>query len=260
MKRFCEDLWKNRHAMHGLLYVNIRTTVATTRLGVLWWILDPLFLMLIYYFVVKMVFDRGGEDYHLFALCGIVTFQAFSRSISLCTSSLTKNGGLIRQASLPMAAYVFITPLVQTFFYAIGLLIIVIWNAPVAGWHTLSVLAILPLMVLMPFALGLFLSVSEVFTRDTGKLLSYVLRFGFYLSPVLYAPERVYNLDVPQWILALYQLNPMVHVITWVREVLLYGRALDWSVVAVIYVATLVLVQCGLIFFRRAARQVPKRL
>lgn len=260
MKQFCEDLWNSRHALRGLLYVNIRTTVATTRLGVLWWIFDPLFLMLIYYFVVKMVFDRGGEDYHLFALCGIVTFQAFSRSISLCTSALTKNAALIRQASLPMAAYVFVTPLVQTFFYAIGLLIIVVWNAPAAGWNALSVLAILPLMILMPFALGLFLSVFEVFTRDTGKLLSYALRFGFYLSPVLYAPERVYNLDVPQWILVLYQLNPMVHVITWVREVLLYGRALDWSVVAVIYVATLVLVQCGLIFFRRAARQVPKRL
>jgi ABC-type polysaccharide/polyol phosphate export permease len=260
MIRLLSDLRRARHALLGLAYVNLRTTVATTRLGALWWVLDPLFLMLIYYFVVKMVFDRGGEGYHLFALCGIVTFQTFSRSVSLCCSSLTKNSALIKQASLPMVAYVLISPVVQVFFYLIGLVIIVCWNFQAVGWHTLGVLAILPLMVLIPFALGLFLAVFEVYSRDTGKLLSYVMRFGFYLSPVLYAPQRVFDLDFPQWMFMLYQLNPMVHIITWVRDVLLYGQSLNWIGLAVLTAFTLLGVQVALVFFRRMARNVPKRI
>ncbi|MEZ4551238.1 MAG: hypothetical protein R2874_12355, partial [Desulfobacterales bacterium] len=133
MLQFGRELKANRHALRSQFYVNTKTTVATTRLGLLWWILDPLLLMLIYYFVVKVVFDRGGPNYHLFALCGIVTWQSFSRSITLCTSALTNNAGLIKQAAVPMVIYVIISPLVQAFFYLIGLAIIMIWNWPAIG-------------------------------------------------------------------------------------------------------------------------------
>ncbi|WP_435103464.1 ABC transporter permease [Arhodomonas sp. AD133] len=261
MIEFVKELWGSRYALQSQFYVNIKTTVATTRLGVLWWILDPLFLMLIYYFVVKVVFDRGGEGYHLFALCGIVTWQAFGRSVNLCTGALTRNAALIKQAPLPMTVYVIISPVVQVFFYLIGLSIILVWNWDDAGWHSFSILAVLPVMVLVPFAIGLFLSVFEVFSRDTGKLVTYLLRFGFYLSPVLYSPDRVYGLEgVPEWSLALYEINPMVHIITWIRDVLFYGKVLDWSSLMIMLAITLAVIQVGLSFFRVAAPHLPKRL
>ncbi len=261
MLKLCKDVCRHRHALRSQFYVNIKTTVATTRLGILWWILDPLLLMLIYYFVVKIVFDRGGPNYHLFALCGIVTWQSFSRSITLCTSTLIRSAGLIKQASLPMVIYVIISPLVQAFFYLIGLVIIMLWNYQAIGAYTLGIFILVILMTLMSFTLGLFLSIFEVYIRDTEKLVSYVLKFGFYISPVLYSSDRIYDLpSIPDFAKALYSLNPMVHFITGIRDLLFYGKMFEPVPILVIFVVTLLLLQIGLLFFRKASPYVPKMI
>ncbi len=261
MLNLCKDICRHRHVLRSQFYVNIKTTVATTKLGILWWILDPLFLMLIYYFVVKIVFDRGGPNYHLFALCGIVTWQSFSRSINLCTSTLTRSAGLIKQASLPMVFYIIISPIVQAFFCLIGLIIIMIWNYQALGLYTMSIVILVFLMIIMSFTAGLFLSIFEVYIRDTGKLVSYILRFGFYISPILYSPDRIYEIpSIPEYAKFLYSLNPMVHLITAVRDLLFYGKMFDFRPILIVFAVTFVIMQFGLFFFRRVSPYVPKMI
>lgn len=261
MLKTVQDILNNRHALRCQFYVNLKTTVVTTRLGMLWWILDPLLFMGIYYFVIKIVFDRGGPNYHLFALCGIVTWQSFSRSINLSTTALVRNMQLIKQASLPMFLYVIISPFVQAVFYCFGLAIIVVWNYPAVGAQTLAVLVLVFLMILMACAIGLFLSVFHVFFRDTGKFVTYILRFGFFMSPVLYSPERIFsNPAVPYWAKALWNLNPMVHFITAVRDLLFDGRMFQWGPILIVFAVTLCFLQLGLLFFRRVSPYVPKML
>ncbi len=261
MIRLVSDIWENRHALSTQFYVNIKTTVATTRLGFFWWILDPLFLMMVYYFVVKVVFDRGGENYHLFLLCGLVTWQSFSRSLTLCTSALVRSEGLIKQASLPMVIYVILSPLVQSFFCTIGLVIIMVWNWPALGVHTPAIVVPVFMMIALALAAGLFLSVFEVYIRDTGKLITYIMRFGMYISPVLYGPEQIYGIEsIPDYAKFLYSLNPMVHVIGAVRDLLFYGRMFDWRPVLITLACALILLQAGLLFFRRVSPYVPKML
>lgn len=261
MKRLTKDLWENRHALRSQFYVNTRTTVATTKLGMLWWILDPLFLMVTYYFVVKVIFNRGGPDYHLFLLCGLVTYQFFSRSVSLCTSALILSEGLIKQASLPMILYLVISPLVQAFFCLIGFGVIMAWNYHVLGPHTLAIVFPVFLIILITFAAGLFLSIFEVYIRDTGKLITYVLRFGMFLSPVLYSADKIYdNPSIPQYAKTLYSLNPMVPVLTAVKDVLFYGRMYDPVPLLWVFLAVVLVMQLGLLFFRKASPYVPKML
>lgn len=261
MLRVIKDIKSNLHALQIQLFVTIKTTVATTRLGVLWWILDPLILMLLYTFVVKIIFDRGGPKYYLFALCGIVTWQSFARSINLCTTALTRNSQLIRQSNLPMHLYVILPPIVQAFFYLIGLFIIAIWNFEVLAWFTPAVLLLLIPMILIPYTIGLFLSIITVKIPDIGKAVPYLLRFGFYMSPVLYPPERLYELpNVSSTLKALYSLNPMVHIITAVRAVLFNGEMFDVTKFLITIGATFVFMQAGLLYFQTYSKLVPKEL
>ena len=261
MLRLTKDLWENRHAMRSQFYVNTRTTVATTKLGMLWWVLDPLFLMLTYYFLVNVIFKRGEPGFHLFLLSGLVAYQFFSRSISLCTSALILSEGLIKQASLPMILYLVISPLVQAFFCMIGFGVIMVWNYPVLGLHTLAIVFPVLLTMLITFTGGLFLSIFEVYIRDTGKLITYVLRFGMYLSPVLYSADKIFDSPgIPQYAKTLYALNPMVHILTAVQDVLFYGKMFDPAPLVVIFFVVLVVMQLGLLFFRKASPYVPKML
>lgn len=261
MNRFIQDLIRQKFVLRSMFYVTLNTTVATTRLGFLWWILDPLFLMVTYYFVVKIVFDRGGPDYHLFALAGIVTWQFFSRTVSLGTGALIRNAGLIRQVALPMSIYVVMPVFVQSFCYILGLMIIVIWNYPVAGLHTLALVFPLVVTGLLAFSLSLFLSVFEVYVQDVSKFVTYILRLGFYVSPILYSPSRIYEVEgIPEHLLDFYSLNPMVHIIPAVRNILIDGHMFDWKPMLVILACSLLLVQLGLSFFYKASARVPKEL
>jgi len=261
MKIFCKEIWQNRHALRSQIYVNTKTSVATTKLGTLWWVLDPIFLMIIYYFVVKVIFNRGGPDYHLFLLCGLVTYQFFSRTVSLCTSALTTNAELIKQAAVPMVLYLTISPLVQAFFCLIGYVIIMVWHYHALGLHTIAIVFPLLLTILITFTCGLFLSIFEVYIRDTGKLMAYVLRFGTFLCPVLYSADRIYDSPtIPQYAKTLYTLNPMAHVITAVKDILFHGRIFDPVPLIIVLACTLAVMQIGLLFFRKAAPYVPKML
>ncbi len=259
--RTAKDIWNNRHAIYSQFYVNIKVTVASTRLGILWWIFDPLLLMIIYYFVVKVIFDRGGPNYHLFALCGIVTWQSFARSIGICTNALISNIGLIKQASLPMVIYLIVPPVVQAFFYMIGLVIIMIWNFPSAGLHTLGVFILALLMIMMTFTAGLYLSIFEGYIRDTGKIVDYALRFGFFLSPILYSPDKIYDSQrIPDLAKTIYSLNPMVPFITAVRDLLLDGHMFNFPPIFITFAVTLFAMQLGLVFFRHMSPYIPKMI
>ena len=255
-----KELYRHRYALRSLIYVNIKTTVATARLGLLWWVLDPLLSMLVYYFVVKVVFNRGGEDYWLFALCGIVTWQSFSRAVNIATGSLVQNATLIKQVSLPMQLHVMIPALVQAFFFAIGLMIIIVWNYSAVGLHTLAVFFPLLLVVLLSFSLGLFLSILEVYSGDVKKMVSYVLRVGLYASPVLYSPERIYSLNFSENLKMLYAMNPMVHIMPAIRNILMDGHMFQWEPLLWVFGGTLICMQLGLFFFERMAPFVPTRL
>lgn len=142
-----------------------------------------------------------------------------------------------------------------------GLSIVAVWNNNVVGWQFLAAILLLLPMILIPYTLGLFLSIVTVKVPDIGKMVPYLLRFGFYISPVLYPPERIYELqNIPPLFKSLYVLNPMVHVITAVRDLLFTGKMFNIANMFIIMGVTLVFMQFGIVFFRSFERMIPKEL
>ena len=44
-------------------------------IGILWWIIEPIIYMLVFYIIFVVVFDRGGEDRVAFLLTGLVIWK-----------------------------------------------------------------------------------------------------------------------------------------------------------------------------------------
>ncbi|MHC1733543.1 MAG: ABC transporter permease [Bacteroidales bacterium] len=261
MYRFINELVRHHNAVKSQFLVNIGATISSTKLGWLWWILDPILLMAIYTFVIRIVFDRGGPDYHVFALCGIVTWQSFSRSITSGSSSLLSNVSLIRQSFLPLEIYVFIPTLVQAFFYLAGLFVLFIFKIDNFGFHTFFAFFLLFPVILLSFGISLFYSILEVFFPDTRKVLPYILNFGFYLSPILYSSDKIYSLkSIPEYFKIAYSLNPIIYIIEAVRDIFLNGKIFDFKVYIIVLVMSALLVQIGLQFFRHFSSTVVKSI
>jgi ABC-type polysaccharide/polyol phosphate export permease len=135
------------------------------------------------------------------------------------------------------------------------------WSYSSIGIQSIALAPLIILVLLLAFGLGLFLSVAEVYAKDTNNFVMYFLRAGFFLTPILYSPERVYGSDrIPQIVKAVYGLNPMAWVIPSVRNVLLDGTMYDVGTYFILLAFSLLFVQCGLIFVRKLTPKIVKSL
>lgn len=261
MTKLFHEIRNNSSALITLVDVNIKTTVAATRLGWLWWIVNPLLMMAIYYFFINIIMERGGDNYHLFVLTGLVAWQCFSAALAGTTDVIINNKQLIRQVALPISMLIAIPILVQLFFNSIGIIIILIWNYPVTGIHSLAVIPLLALIGLVAYGLGLFLSVINVYIRDTKQIMVYLLRAGFFLSPILYPASRVLDSErLPEIAKTAFTLNPMAWIITALHNVLIDGQLFSWETFSVLLFISLVIIQVGLFWLRANSSQLIKML
>src|SRR5690606_31551754 len=117
------------------------------------------------------------------------------------------------------------------------------------------------LVFCLAFAFGLFVAVIQVYFADTAKLLTYCLRAGFFLSPVLYPASRVLEAEgIPQTFKWLFMANPAAWLIESFRVVILEGGMFSWFQYAGLLAVALVLMQLGLSYLRASANVIVKTL
>lgn len=261
MIQLFRDIYKNFPAFKVLVGVNIKTTVLSTRLGWLWWVLDPLFLMAIYYFLVKGIFGRGGEDYHVFVLTGIVSWQFFARSLTDAMSAIPGNKQIIQQIAFPLPILVAVPIVTRLFFAMIGMLLIIMFKYSVVSSNTLAIFPILFVIALLSFGLGLIVSVINIFVSDIRQFITYLLRAGFFCTPILYPASRLLDSpNIPEHLKFILQLNPMMWTISALREVALEGGLFSWQEYMYVLLVALIIVQLGLMWLRGSSSRIIKML
>ncbi len=261
MKKLINEISSNYSALISLTEANLKTTVETTRLGWFWWIINPLVMMGIYYFFVNIIMNRGGDNYHLFVLTGLIAWQYFNNSFLGTVKVIVQNSQLIKQVSLPIPMLILIPVLVQMIFAVIGVAVLMIWNYEALGLQTFLVIPLLLLTGMTSYGLGLFVSVCNVYIGDIEQLLHYVMRMGFFLSPVLFSLETVMQSDrLPDYFKFLFQVNPMAILITAYRAILLDGNVFDFKGILILVICLVALIQLGLFWVRMNSSQIVKML
>lgn len=262
MLKLIRDLWTYRGVLYAQLIADLRSSVVGTRLGYLWWLLDPLFLMAIYYFLVQGVLQRGGDDYAFFIFCGIVPWQWFARSLQGAATAFTRNKSLILSVPVPYSVYVLSPIVLHSAFALFGLaLMLAVYDATLL-WRLPLVLPLMLVQLLLTFGLGLLLASATVFLRDLAKFADYGIRILFYLSPVIYTVDRVVGSEtMPAWAKTVFMLNPFAHLLPEYRDVLLQrwgnppGPGIE--LIAVIAVA---LIWAGASLCGRLRNRIPQAL
>ena len=250
---------QSRHALRMLLEVEIKNRIHATRLGMLWWVLDPLILLAIYTFVIQMVLGRGGPGFPMFVLTGLVVWQAFAKGISQAAGIFNRYSNLIRVYNTPLVAYVTSAVVSNIFYVLFGVVIVMAFNWSVVGWHTFFLIPVIILLIIISLAIALPVACIGVWVKDISLMVTYILRIGFYASPVLYSVEMVMSLEkIPHWAKVIYGLNPIGYLITIFRQILLEGQAPDIMSFVVWLFVFLVMIQLGLLLLRRLHNSIPK--
>jgi teichoic acid transport system permease protein len=207
---------------------NLKARNASTTLGLVWWVLNPLLLGAIYFFVFGVLLGFARDLGHL--LSGMFVFYYSSAAITGGANSIISNSKLIANLSFPrlIMPTVAVTEAAIGFLVSIPVLYLIIGPA-LGEWPGIEFLWLFPLMFVLQtvFNLGLASLGARLAVpfRDVNNLLPYLVRLWLYLSPVIYTAAFVQSRAPAPWD-KLYNLNPMVPILSVYRTALL-GWPLD---------------------------------
>jgi ABC-type polysaccharide/polyol phosphate export permease len=251
-----EWLLKHWPLLKYLVISNLKLAHRNLALGYLWWILNPLLWMLVYWLLVVGIFNRGEPNYPLFLLSAILPWRAFVTSVGQSMTCISGQERLIKQVSFPKAVLPLSVVLSNGVSLSFGLVILILaailYGLPLTGY-----LLLLPIIALiqLSFTAGLafMLSVFAVYFADIRNLMQFVLRIWLYLSPSLYSIERV-----PLRFRDVFMLNPFAPIFTSYRDVIMYGQPPEWRWLAVATVISLATLIIGFAFFIRHEQRLSK--
>jgi ABC-2 type transport system permease protein len=252
-------LWHRRRAVQLLVARDLKVRYASSALGYLWSVLEPLLLAGIYWFIFTQVFTRtvGAEPYMVFLLAGLLPWTWFNGAVTDAARALHTEAKLVRSTNVPREVWVLRVVLSKGVEYALSLpvlfLFVAVYAVPVS-WHVLLILPAALLQAVLLLGLGLLLSPLVVLVRDLERIVRLALRLGFYASPVIFAVP-----DVPEPWDALFALNPLAGIVELVRAGFYPGHV-HWEHVLVSAVLSVGLLVVGWLVFARLERTVLKEI
>lgn len=216
-------------------------------LGVLWSLLNPLFMMVILSAVFSYVFRFSIQNFQVYLILGQVAFNFYSEATQLSIMTVVGSGQLIKKVYLPK--YIFTVSKVLFSFVNFGvsciavLLVMAYYRIPVTPYFLYLPVILVPYFF---FILGVsfFLSASMVFLRDTQHLYQVMMTAIGYLTPIFYSLDAL-----APWMQRVLKLNPLYHYLTGIRTVLLYGAPLPIKTAAICIFLGVVSFYIGVTFF-----------
>ena len=241
--------------IHYRALAELKMEASRLYLGLLWWVVEPILYMTAFYLVFGILFQRGGEGFVGFLLCGLVPWKWFSSGVMNASNSLAVNAALIQQVYVPK--WIFPTIVVVTGLYkflvilALLMCFLLIYGySPGVSW------LIMPLVVLVSFflVLGCASLVAFVvpFLPDLKMILANALILLMFLSGIFY---NISQLDIAyqSW----FDLNPLAHLFQLYRTVLLDAQWPVWKDLFGLGVSGLALMGLSYSLFRRYDRVLP---
>lgn len=218
--------WKE--LIRNMVLRNLRIRYKGSVLGFFWTMINPFFMMLIYFIFITLLKIKIDLPR---LLVGILSWQFFVMCLSDSVNSITGYPSLIKRTYFPKLVFPLSMVLANLVNFLLSLIVLaaflIIYS--LALHHPINIgpsLLLLPLIILLQTALILglanFFSCCNVYFKDIEHIMSILLLAWFFLTPVMYPLEMVQtNEQVRPWMLNLYFLNPMVPVVTCYRHVFL---------------------------------------
>ena len=233
MIRRIRDLVLYRELIKNLVIRNLKVRYKNSVLGILWSLLNPLLMTLVFTAVFTVMLKSPIDRFPVFFMCGFLPWTFFSSSLTAATGSIVANSGLIKKVYFPRE----ILPIVEVLSNLVNfLLALVVLFAMLAifRFSFKPAMLMLPLIILIQLVftvgMGFLLATANVFYRDTQHILEVVLQAWFFFTPIFYAidllPERAMFLGMPIDLrLWTRRINPMASLVASYQDVLYWGHA-----------------------------------
>jgi ABC-type polysaccharide/polyol phosphate export permease len=225
-------MWRNlarlaryRGLIQSLVARELKARYRGSVLGFFWSFINPLILLTIYSVVFATFLPNRSaliEPYGLFLFCGILPWTWFSSSLNEASTSLVAGANLIRKVMFPAEVLPLVSVLSNMVHFLLGLPILAGFLLYFEHAPDLADLLWFPVVVAIQLVftagLALMLAALTTFFRDIRDLLSHILTFWFFATPIIYPWFQTGLEKFQTW----FKWNPFTHLAVAYQELLFF--------------------------------------
>ena len=195
--------------------------------GYLWWLLEPLLFVGVFYVVFNVILDSRRADFLAFLMCGKLAFIWFSKSVTQASNSIVASKGLVGKINVPKS--LFPMAVVQESFYKQVTVFLLLFAALLAWGYPMTTawLWLVPLILvnyLMIVACSFIGACLVCIVRDFRMLIPLGMTFLLFTSGIFW---DIRDLGDPAKTELLLALNPLAFILDAYRQVLMFQTPPD---------------------------------
>ena len=247
------ELWQYRELFYFFTWRDVKVKYKQTVLGIVWAILQPLLMMLIFtfFFGRPLHIETLGIPYPLFVFSGLVLWNLFSTGITNAGNSMVTNSNIIKKIYFPrliIPVSSILSSLLDFCFAFLVLIGLLIWYRQPVNY--VLMLLYWPLGVfltcLATFGPGCWLAALNIKYRDFRYVIPFIVQALLFVTPVIYPVTALQN----KWMQLLLSLNPMYAAIEIFRAPIAGGVTHPTSV-GISILSGIILFFIGLLYFKK---------
>src|SRR4030042_3516585 len=245
------ELWGYRELLYVLTLRGLQIPYKQSVLCLVWAVLQPLSLMLMFTLVFSSLLKIPSEGipYPVFSYSALLFWTFFSNSLNNPIPSLEANAALIKKIYFPREFFPISSILAAVFDLLIAA---VIFLGMMFYYHvdfTVNILYVIPILIIQTvFTMGVcfIFSALNAYYRDVKYALPLIIQLWLFATPIIYPLSQV-----PERFRTYYMLNPMTGIIESYRNVLVKGTAPDGFYLGIAAAGAVLLFVLGYWYFKR---------
>ena len=247
-----KELWQYRELFYFFTWRDIKVKYKQTYLGILWALLQPLGMMVIFTFLFSRTWpiDTGPVKYPVFVLAGLILWNLFSSSVSHAGESMIQHANIINKIYFPRLIIPGSAVLVALFDFIMGFIVFLvfcfIYDQPLDWSVVIFFPAGILVILIAAFGTGVFLAALNVKYRDFRYTIPFLLQVLFFSSQVIYPLQSIQQ----SWLKYILAINPANTAIELFRAPL-SGQPVDMTIIGIGVVTMFLILFIGLYFFRK---------
>lgn len=252
--------WKYRGLLWELAKRDFIGRYKGSSLGIIWSLINPLLLLVIYAFVFGVIFksrwghgvENGKGVFAIVLFSGMIIHGFFAECLIRSPGLIVAYPNYVTKVVFPLEILSWMSLISAVFHMLVSFFVLLLFcgisGTPVY-WGTLLMPIILLPLFLMMLGFSWFFSAIGVYFRDLSQFVGMISTVTLFLAPVFYSAD---TLPAPyrEWLIW----NPITLPIVELREAMLWNKSLAWDSWGVSLIISLLICQTGFWWFQKTRR------
>lgn len=245
IKNFFTDIYDKRSILYELAKRDFQQQYMGSYLGFVWVYLQPLLFITVLYIVFTFGLKPGsssnGVPFAVYLISGMVAWFYIVENLNAGVNVIRQHSFLLKKVDFRLSMLPVVKLLSSSiphmFFITIAILVALL-NGIYPTLYIFQVIYYFGAMVILLLGLNWLTSSTNIFIPDVSKIVSVIVTFGFWLTPIFWniakIPEKyqwIIKLNPANYIVQGYRDSIITHIGFWEKP---YETFYFWSITGII--------------------------